>query len=57
MKGMPQKSVHLRTSSPPDHGVGSVKEVSKPYLHMGFFFFTLAALLFQMVRRTSFRGV
>ena len=38
MKGMPQKSVHLRTSSPPDHGVGSVKEVSKPYLHMGFFF-------------------
>ena len=41
MKGMPQKTVHLRTSSPPDHGVGNVKEVSKPYLHTVYFFSSL----------------
>ena len=39
------KSVHLRTSSPPT--MGSVKEVIKSYLHMVFFFFTLAVLLFE----------
>ena len=46
MKGMPQKSVRLRASSPPTM-VGSDKEVSESYVHIMFYFFTLAALLFE----------
>ena len=40
-EGNATERVHLRTSSPPDHGVGNVKEVSKPYLHTVYFFSSL----------------
>ena len=52
MKGMPQKSVHLRASLPPTM-VRAVTKVNKFYLHWFFF----RRPLWKMVRQTCCRGV
>ena len=57
MKGMPQKKVRLRASWPPDHGVGSDKDVGKSYLHMVLFLHFGWPRLWKMARRNGCRGV